>query len=66
VWHSTIFPIQQRERFERADFEKSNAEALNATIREWSRAIEKGLFRAIDVWFDDTRTVVVEQKIGKS
>ena len=56
---------KNRERLDRPAFERANAEALEATIEEWSRAIQRDLFKAIDIWFDDTRAVVVEQKIGR-
>jgi hypothetical protein len=56
---------KNRERLDRPAFEAANAEALDATIQEWSRAIQRDLFRAIDVWFDDTRSVVVEHKISR-
>jgi hypothetical protein len=54
-----------RERNDRADFERANAEALNAVIDEWSRAIQRELFRAVDVWFDDTGNIVAEHRIHK-
>jgi hypothetical protein len=56
---------KNRERLDRPAFEAANAKALDGTIQEWSRAIQRDLFRAIDVWFDDTRSVVVEHKIRR-
>ena len=56
---------KNRERLDRPAFEAANAEALDGTIQEWSRAIQRDLFRAIDVWFDDTRSVVIEHKIRR-
>ena len=54
---------KNRETLDRPDFESANAQALDTTIQEWSRAIQRDLFKAIDVWFDDTRGVVAEFKI---
>jgi hypothetical protein len=55
-----------REYLDRPEFEKISAEALNVTMGEWSRAIKRDLFTAVDAWFDDTRTIVAEQKIHKN
>jgi hypothetical protein len=53
----------QRERLGRTEFEAANADALKATKVEYSRALQRDLFRAIDVWFDDTRAIVAEQRL---
>ncbi|MCK9913694.1 hypothetical protein MXD81_31380 [Microbacteriaceae bacterium K1510] len=53
------------EWLDRPEFERANAQALDATIQEWSRAIERDLFGAIDVWFEDTRAVVAEFKLRR-
>jgi tetrahydromethanopterin S-methyltransferase subunit A len=55
-----------REYLDRPEFEKISAEALSVTMDEWSRAIRRDLFTAVDAWFDDTRTIVAEQKIRKN
>jgi hypothetical protein len=34
-------------------------------MQEWSRAMQRGLFGAIDVWFEDTRGVVATFKIQR-
>lgn len=47
----------------RREFERTNAQALDATIREWSRAMQRDLFQAIDAWFEDTRGVVADFKL---
>jgi hypothetical protein len=52
-----------REHRDRADFQMANAEALKITTEEWSRAFQRDLFRAVDAWFDDTRSVIAEQKL---
>lgn len=54
----------QRERFGRAEFERASADALQATTGELSRALQRDLLQAVDVWFDDTRAIVAEQKLG--
>jgi hypothetical protein len=56
---------RNRERVGRPDFERANAEALDTTIVELSRAIQRDLFRTIDAWFDDTGTIVVKHSIQK-
>jgi len=56
---------KSRERLDRPEFESENAQALDATIQEWSRAMQRDLFKAIDVWFEDTRGVVAEFKIQR-
>ena len=60
------FSNRNRERLDRADFEMANAEALRVTTEEWSRALQRDLFRAVDAWFDDTRMIVAEQRLHKS
>jgi hypothetical protein len=55
----------ERERLGRAEFEQANAEALKVTKAELSRALQRDLLGAVDAWFDDTRTIVAEQKLGK-
>ncbi|UQE03553.1 hypothetical protein [Bradyrhizobium japonicum] len=55
----------QRERLGRAEFEQVNAEALEVTKTELSRAFQRDLLAAVNAWFDDTRTIVAEQKLGK-
>lgn len=55
----------QRERLGRPEFEQASAEALQATTGELSRALRRDLIQAIDVWFDDTRAIVAEQKLGR-
>ncbi|WP_456636988.1 hypothetical protein [Bradyrhizobium sp. USDA 10063] len=55
----------QREHLERAEFEQANAEALKVTKAELSRALQRDLLRAVDAWFDDTRTIVAEQKLSR-
>jgi hypothetical protein len=62
---SDYFWNKNRERLDRPDFESANAQALDATVQEWSRAIQRDLFSAIDVWFDDTSGVVAEFKIRR-
>lgn len=54
----------QRQRFGRAEFEQASADALQATTGELSRALQRDLLQAVDVWFDDTRAIVAEQKLG--
>lgn len=53
------------ERLGRADLEQASNEALNATIAELSRALQRDLLQAVDVWFDDTRAIIVEQRLGR-
>lgn len=52
------------ERLGRADLEQASNEALKATIRELSRALQRDLSQAVDVWFDDTGAIVTEQKLA--
>lgn len=52
-------------RLGRAEFEQASADALQATIGELSRALQRDLLQTVDVWFDDTRAIVAEQKLGK-
>jgi hypothetical protein len=56
------FLNKNRERLDRPEFESANAQAMDATTQEWSRAMQRDLFAAINVWFDDTRGVVAEFK----
>lgn len=56
---------KSRERLDRPDFESAAAQALDATIREFSRSIQRDLFEAIDVWVGSTRGVVAELKIQR-
>jgi hypothetical protein len=53
------------ERLGRGELEQASSEALKATIGELSRAFRRDLSQAVDVWFDDTRAIVAEQKLGK-
>jgi hypothetical protein len=55
----------QRERLGRAEFEQASVDALQATIGELSRALQRDLLQTVDVWFDDTRAIVAEQKLGR-
>jgi hypothetical protein len=54
-----------REHLDRAEFEQASKDALEATIAELSRALQRDLSQAVDVWFDDTRAIVAEQKLRK-
>ena len=51
---------RQREHLDRAELEQASTEALKVTIGELSLSLERDLSQAIDVWFDDTRAIVVE------
>jgi hypothetical protein len=53
------------ERLGRADLEQASNEALKATIGELSRALQRDLSQAVDVWFDDTIAIVAERKLGR-
>jgi hypothetical protein len=53
------------ERLGRADLEQASNEALKTTIGELSRALQRDLSQSVDVWFDDTRAIVAEQKLGR-
>lgn len=53
---------RQSERLGRAELERASNEALKATIGELSRALQRDLSQAVDVWFDDTQAIVAEQK----
>jgi hypothetical protein len=53
------------ERLGRGELEQASNEALKATIGELSRAFQRDLSQAVDVWFDDTRAIVSEQKLGR-
>jgi hypothetical protein len=54
-----------QERLDRPDFVRANGQALDATIQEWSRVMQRDLFAAVDTWFQDTRGVVAEFKIQR-
>ena len=54
-----------REHLGRAEFEQASKDAFEATIGELSRALQRDLSQAVDVWFDDTRAIVAEQKLRK-
>jgi hypothetical protein len=54
-----------QERLDRPDFERANAQALHATIQEWSHAMQCDLFKAVDAWFEDTRGIVADFKIQR-
>ncbi|MBR0863487.1 hypothetical protein JQ614_17250 [Bradyrhizobium diazoefficiens] len=54
-----------REHLGREEFEQASKDALDATIGELSRALQRDLSQAVDVWFDDTRAIVAEQKFRK-
>jgi hypothetical protein len=51
--------------FGRGELEQAGNEALKATIGELSRALQRDLSQAVDVWFDDKRAIVSEQKLGR-
>jgi len=53
------------ERLGHADLEQASNEALKTTIGELSRALQRDLSQSVDVWFDDTRAIVAEQKLGR-
>jgi hypothetical protein len=59
------FVSKGQERLDRPDFVRANAQALDATIQEWSRVMQRDLFKAVDAWFEDTRGVVAEFKIQR-
>jgi hypothetical protein len=50
---------------DRPEFVRANARALDATVLEWSRVMQRDLFAAVDAWFEDTRGVVAEFKIQR-
>jgi hypothetical protein len=52
------------ERLGRPDLEQASIEALKATLGELSRALQRDLSQAVDVWFDDTSAIVAERKLG--
>jgi hypothetical protein len=54
-----------QERLDRPDFVRANAQALDATVQEWSRVMQRDLFKAVDAWLEDTRDVVAEFKIQR-
>ncbi|MGY8663536.1 hypothetical protein Q3C01_14360 [Bradyrhizobium sp. UFLA05-109] len=51
--------------FDRPEFVRANAQALDATAQEWSRVMQRDLFAAVDAWFEDTRGVVAEFKLQR-
>jgi hypothetical protein len=53
----------QTERLGRAEFEAASVGALSATKAEYSRAMQRDLAHAVDIWLDDTRAIVVEQQL---
>ena len=53
------------ERLGRGELEQASNEALTATIGELSRALQRDLSQSVDIWFDDTRAIVAEQKLGR-
>lgn len=53
------------EWLDRPEFVHANGQALDATIQEWSRVMQRDLFVAVDAWFEDTRNVVAELKIQR-
>jgi hypothetical protein len=54
-----------QERLDRPDFERANAQALDATIQEWSHAMQRDLNKAVDAWFEDTRGIVADFKVPR-
>lgn len=54
-----------QEWFDRPEFVRANAQALDATVQEWSRMMQRDLFSAVDAWFEDTRGVVAEFKFQR-
>jgi hypothetical protein len=59
------FVSKGQERLDRPDFVRANGQALDATVQEWSRVMQRDLFAAVDAWFQDTRGVVAEFKIQR-
>ncbi len=53
------------ECLDRPEFVQANARALDATVQEWSRVMQRDLFAAVDAWFEDTRGVVAEFKLQR-
>jgi len=53
------------EWLDRPKFVHANGQALDATIQEWSRVMQRDLFVAVDAWFEDTRDMVAELKIQR-
>lgn len=53
------------EWLDRPEFVHANGQALDATIQEWSRVMQRDLVVAVDAWFEDTRNVVAELKIQR-
>jgi hypothetical protein len=47
------------EAFNRDEFVRANAEALDATIATWKATLSANIDTAIDKWFDDARSSVV-------
>ncbi|MDA9400789.1 hypothetical protein [Bradyrhizobium sp. CCBAU 45389] len=54
-----------QEWLDRPEFVRANGQALDATVQEWSRVMQRDLFVAVDAWFEDTRGVVAEFKIQR-
>jgi hypothetical protein len=44
---------------------RANARALDATVEEWSRMMQRDLFSVVDAWIEDTRGVVAELMIQR-
>ena len=59
------FVSKGQERLDRPEFVRANAQALDATVQEWSRVMQRDLFKAVDVWFEDTSGVVAEFKVQR-
>ena len=59
------FMSKGQERLDRPDFVRANAQALDTTVQEWSRVMQRDLFKAVDAWLEDTRDVVAEFKIQR-
>lgn len=53
------------EWLDRPEFVRANGQALDATIEEWSRVMQRDLFAAVDAWFVDTRGVVAQFKLQR-
>jgi hypothetical protein len=57
------FVSRGEDLLDRPQFVRANTKALDATVQEWSRVMQRDLFATIDAWFGDTRGVVAEFKI---
>ncbi|GLR86509.1 hypothetical protein GCM10007857_32200 [Bradyrhizobium iriomotense] len=53
------------EWLDRPEFVRANTRALDATVQEWSRVMQRDVFAAVDAWFEDTRGVVAEFKLQR-